>query len=221
MGRAGRARAGSLRMPLFAGRPSVGPLAGQVVVDGVGVGAGHRVAGDALRGLAGVLRVAAQPGHVHAGAQGEQQADGTQMRRSVFMAVLRPHLREAICASRASSTARPTKPSVRTAVRPDQGGRALHAELVGQRQVAVDRVVAGGAGLERGCRRRGASGAARPFAIRRAPDGDRPGLALERHQEGVDGDVVEAGQFRLQLFAVRAVGSLKTATRAGRCRARS
>jgi hypothetical protein len=32
------------------------------------------------------------------------------------------------------------------------------------------------------------------------------GLALERYEKGVDGDVVEAGQFGLQLLAVGAVG---------------
>ena len=42
------------------------------------------------------------------------------------------------------------------------------------------------------------------FTVGRAPDGDRPGLALERHEEGVDRDVVQAGQFRFQAAAVRA-----------------
>lgn len=47
-------------------------------------------------------------------------------------------------------------------------------------------------------------------------------LALEGNKEGVDGDVVELGQFELQLLAVGTTGvAEKTAICAGRCRARS
>jgi hypothetical protein len=41
-------------------------------------------------------------------------------------------------------------------------------------------------------------------AVGGAPDRDRPGGALERQQEGVDGEVVEAGDLGLEPAAVRA-----------------
>src|SRR5574337_1221987 len=49
-------------------------LARQIVVDGVGIGARDRLAGHPFGGLAGVVGIATDAGHVHAGSQRQQEA---------------------------------------------------------------------------------------------------------------------------------------------------
>ena len=88
------------------------PLAGKVLVQRVGVGARHRVAGHALGRRAGVFGPAAEPGHVDAGGQRQEQGHGAQAKRCrahgrfPVLAGLDADL--AASASRASSTWRPT-----------------------------------------------------------------------------------------------------------------